>query len=253
MENEMIQRSVPNEPLEGMPEEYEDPELLEEKLEEEVGESEGIVIDAGDDEEIMEERPEHLKAAKGKKYNPTLNKQKKQISKPKPKPISKPDSKASSKPSTSSNDFKGNPFQQEALKRHNEYRKKHHVNNLILDKELCSIAQQYANKLAATDVFQHSKNNFKGKPMGENLYCCYGMECTGNGMTDSWYNEIKLYDFNKPGWSSATGHFTQVVWKGTKKIGFGVAKSQKGYHYGVACYFPAGNYINFFPQNVLKK
>ena len=36
MENEMIQRSVPNEPLEGMPEEYEDPELLEE----EVGESE---------------------------------------------------------------------------------------------------------------------------------------------------------------------------------------------------------------------
>ena len=54
MENEMIQKSVPNEPLEGMPEEYEDPELLEEKLEEEVGESEGIVIDAGDDEEIIE-------------------------------------------------------------------------------------------------------------------------------------------------------------------------------------------------------
>ena len=79
MENEMIQKSVPNEPLEGMPEEYEDPELLEEKLEEEVGESEGIVIDAGDDEEIIEERPEHLKAAKGKKSNPTLNKQKKQI------------------------------------------------------------------------------------------------------------------------------------------------------------------------------
>ena len=43
MENEMIQRSVPNEPLEGMPEEYEDPELLEE----EVGESEGIVIENG--------------------------------------------------------------------------------------------------------------------------------------------------------------------------------------------------------------
>lgn len=37
-----------------------------------------------------------------------------------------------------------------------------------------------------------------------------------------------LYDFNKPGYSSATGHFTQIVWKGTGKIGCASASCADG-------------------------
>ena len=37
-----------------------------------------------------------------------------------------------------------------------------------------------------------------------------GKELTGESATDSWYSEIKDYKFNKPGFNSKTGHFTQV-------------------------------------------
>ena len=59
------------------------------------------------------------------------------------------------------------------------------------------------------------------------------------------YDEESLYDYGRPGYSGATGHFTQVVWKGSTK--FGIAKAsakQKNGWYGVyvvAQYSPAGN------------
>lgn len=33
--------------------------------------------------------------------------------------------------------------------------------------------------------------------------------------SQSWYDEIEFYDFGKPDFSSETGHFTQVIWKGS--------------------------------------
>lgn len=36
---------------------------------------------------------------------------------------------------------------------------------------------------------------------------------------DAWYSEVSSYNFDAPGWSSQTGHFTQLVWKSTTKVG----------------------------------
>jgi len=62
-----------------------------------------------------------------------------------------------------------------------------------------------------------------------------------------WYDEIEIYDFKNPGFSSATGHFTQVVWKGSSKLGCGY---QGG---NVVCRYckEAGNMSGAFEENVL--
>ena len=133
---------------------------------------------------------------------------------------------------------------------HNKYRAKHHAGKLVLNQELCDIAQKYAQELARTGNFAHSNGSFHGDNMGENLFACYGMKITGKMMTDDWYDEISQYDFNNPGYISGTGHFTQVVWKGSKQVGFGFAQARDGYYYGVANYYPAGNFIGEFEENV---
>jgi hypothetical protein len=49
-----------------------------------------------------------------------------------------------------------------------------------------------------------------------------------------------------------TGHFTQVVWKGSQKLGVGFAITGDGKTlYVVAQYSPPGNYQGQFGQNVL--
>ena len=73
----------------------------------------------------------------------------------------------------------------------------------------------------------------------------------GTSATQSWYDEIKVYNFNRPGFSGSTGHFTQVVWKSTTKLGMGVGFGDRGRRVVVvAQYGPSGNMMGAFPQNV---
>ena len=63
------------------------------------------------------------------------------------------------------------------------------------------------------------------------------------------------YNFKKPESTNnvgVCGHFTQVVWKDTKEVGFGGALSKKGKWYAVGNYYPAGNVLNDFGKNVIK-
>merc|ERR1711972_234783 len=62
---------------------------------------------------------------------------------------------------------------------------------------------------------------------GENIYMSSGRAAQeqAQGAVDSWYSEIKDYTFGKEPsrGGPVTGHFTQVVWKGSTEVGVGVA------------------------------
>ncbi|ORZ01700.1 CAP domain-containing protein [Syncephalastrum racemosum] len=129
------------------------------------------------------------------------------------------------------------------LKVHNKYRAKHSAPALKWNSTLEHYAQHWSN---ACD-FKHSQG-----PYGENLAMGYS---NWNDAIAAWYNEGEQYSYNNPGFSSSTGHFTQVVWKSTTQIGCGVKKCPDGSKMYTCSYSPPGNVVtadnSFFKKNVL--
>lgn len=78
------------------------------------------------------------------------------------------------------------------------------------------------------------------------------------GTVDMWVAEAANYRTENPVFSGDTGHWTQVVWKGTKKLGCAVSKcaSISKYNNGapgfisVCEYSPPGNMRGAFTANV---
>ncbi|XP_066258178.1 uncharacterized protein [Euwallacea similis] len=143
-------------------------------------------------------------------------------------------------------------FEQEVLKVHNEYRRKHGVPDLVLNAELCGFTQNWAETCARTSSLQHRANN----KYGENIFCMYSSDYshvpTGRDAVKEWYDEIKSHNFSSDRVPQGSLHFTQVIWKNSKYLGVGIAKNKKGQTYVVCNYEPKGNFVGQFAENVPK-
>lgn len=145
---------------------------------------------------------------------------------------------------TASSDF--DAFKYQILDEHNIKRALHGVDGLEWDEEVYAAAQAYADAYTCDGTLVHSGNSL----YGENL--AYGYSTRGT--VDAWYSEIEYYDFNNPGYTPGVGHFTQVVWKSTTKLGCAFKYCNDYYGAYVVCnYSPPGNYVNegYFEANVL--
>lgn len=151
-----------------------------------------------------------------------------------------------------------------ALASHNSYRTRHKSPAMSLNNSVKATAQSWANTIATTGNFAHSSST-RRNGAGENLYAYYTTgtsikaDVLAKSAVDSWYNEVSKYNYSSPGFSMATGHFTQVVWKGSTALGCGAAQGTKTINnvkynafYVVCQYSPAGNIQGRFPQNVLQ-
>lgn len=130
---------------------------------------------------------------------------------------------------------------------HNAMRARHCAPPLAWSARLAAYAQDWANSLRDRGCkFEHSRGN----KFGENLAGGTTGALDGSSVTAMWYDEVKLYDFKSGGFSMETGHFTQLVWRGTTALG--CAKSTcNGMDLWVCEYDPPGNVQTQYRANVL--
>lgn len=108
-----------------------------------------------------------------------------------------------------------------------------------------------ANHLAEIDSLKHDSNS---DFFGENLYQLSTTQKEADinfcrSAIDYWYAGVFNYSYNKPGFDKTTGHFTQVVWKESDKLGCAKSKSKISGNYYVVCnYYSHGNVKGTFEQ-----
>lgn len=68
-------------------------------------------------------------------------------------------------------------------------------------------------------------------------------------VVSAWVSERGQYDFNSGGFSMETGHFTQVVWIGTERVGCAM-RTCGGMDLWVCNYDAPGNVQGAYSQNV---
>lgn len=100
-------------------------------------------------------------------------------------------------------------FIDQMLKYHNMYRAKYRAVAVEWNDDMAAVAATNAK----TCVFAHTQNNI----YGENIAA--GTMSDPAYLVELWFNESSLYNFNDPGYSSETGHFTAMVWQDMTRIG----------------------------------
>ncbi|XP_022095601.1 uncharacterized protein LOC110981897 [Acanthaster planci] len=145
---------------------------------------------------------------------------------------------------------------QRTVDRHNEHRKNSRASNMQFmtwDATLATMAQRWAERC----VFEHGfvENLSPYESVGQNLWLRGGdpnKPISGVVATDDWHDEIDYYYYESDTCTSVCGHYTQVVWAETNKVGCGLAYC--GYISGyrdawnfVCNYGPAGNFYGERP------
>lgn len=127
------------------------------------------------------------------------------------------------------------------LAAHNAVRARVKVPPLTWSEKLAAEAQRWANRLLATNKFDHRESDY-----GENLFDIWGDSATAAFVVGSWSEESKDYNYSTNTCRKVCGHYTQVVWASTKQVGCGVARDSQR-EVWVCNYDPPGNWIGKRP------
>ena len=111
------------------------------------------------------------------------------------------------------------------------------------DSALAETAQAWADRC----VFEHSSNQY-----GENLYASTNQSDAATAV-NAWVREVEDYDYESNQCSGVCGHYTQVVWRDSTRLGCAYADCdwlnglESSGRFWVCNYDPPGNYIGQKP------
>jgi len=131
---------------------------------------------------------------------------------------------------------------------HNAVRATVGVAGLVWDPALAVIAQGWANQcvdqMAPTGLIDHNPGRSDTYPeyVGENIYASSG-GATGTAAVSAWASEEADYDYASNTCNGVCGHYTQIVWRDTTKVGCALANcAGLSYPSSIVCnYAPGGN------------
>ncbi|MFL6415305.1 MAG: CAP domain-containing protein [Bryobacteraceae bacterium] len=128
------------------------------------------------------------------------------------------------------------------LAAHNVYRRQIGTPPLEWSTRLAATAQSWANELVQTAVLKHRSD----LQVGENLFEAVGRPADVRQVVDSWAAERSAYHPETNSCSGRCGHYTQIIWRDTKRVGCGVAREGRR-EIWVCNYDPPGNIIGERP------
>ncbi|WP_419810125.1 CAP domain-containing protein [Sphingomonas sp.] len=132
------------------------------------------------------------------------------------------------------------------LARHARERAAVGVPPLVWDAGLAAQALDYARSMAVTGRFARSEQPERRGREGENLWAGARGVYTYDQMLDGWAAEKRLFvnlaapGFSRTGRWADVAHYTQMVWRGTTRVGCGLA-SDHGRDFLVCRYLMPGN------------
>ncbi|XP_071172259.1 GLIPR1-like protein 1 [Mytilus edulis] len=97
------------------------------------------------------------------------------------------------------------------------------MQKMTWSKQLASVAQAYADKCIWGHNSARSSQANSFSYVGENLYVTTSSTGYLDKSVASWVNEKKDYDYASNSCSGVCGHYTQVVWADSTKLGCAVA------------------------------
>jgi pathogenesis-related protein 1 len=139
------------------------------------------------------------------------------------------------------------------LAHHNNIRTQMGIPPLAWSESLSAYAQKWADFLAKSNncAIKHRQDcGENGMHFGENIFWGSSAKVfSAIDASNSWYGEKKEYRYQKLSLANyhGTGHYTQMIWKDTQKMGVGMSICDNGSLIIVANYYPAGNMIGEYP------
>ncbi|KAJ7946842.1 Pathogenesis-related protein 1-like [Quillaja saponaria] len=127
---------------------------------------------------------------------------------------------------------------------HNAARSQVGVPPLAWDDTVAAFARDYANQHVGDCQLVHSGG---GGKYGENLAAGSG-DLSGTDAVGLWVNERANYDYNSNSCvGGECGHYTQVVWRNSVRLGCAKVKCNNGGTFIGCNYDPPGNFIGQKP------